>query len=91
MTNLKKKLKNNYEIYKDALYLSIAEKDAKKLLFAKRRVELLAKEWSEFEVARVKKRLVNLSKILRYGFLTKQGNIQNHFIEMKYLVFLNQI
>jgi len=91
MANLKKKLKNNYEIYKDTLYLSIAEKDAKKLLFAKRRVELLAKEWSEFEVARVKKRLVNLSKILRYGFLTKQGNIQNHFIEMKYLVFLNQI
>ncbi len=91
MANLKKKLKNNYEIYKDALYLSIAKKDAKKLLLAKRRVELLAKEWSEFEVARVKKRLVNLSKILRYGFLTKQGNIQNHFIEMKYLVFLNQI
>ena len=55
MANLKKKLKNNYEIYKDALYLSIAEKDAKKLLFAKRRVELLAKEWSEFEVARAKK------------------------------------
>tara|TARA_B100000378_G_C18033600_1_gene408318 strand:- start:605 stop:817 length:213 start_codon:yes stop_codon:yes gene_type:complete len=55
MTNLKKKLKNNYEIYKDALYLSIAKKDAKKLLLAKRRVELLAKEWSEFEVARAKK------------------------------------
>ena len=55
MTNLKKKLKNNYEIYKDALYLSIAKKDAKKLLLAKRRVELLAKKWSEFEVARAKK------------------------------------
>ena len=55
MANLKKKLKNNYEIYKDALYLSIAEKDAKKLLLAKRRVELLAKEWSEFEVVRAKK------------------------------------
>ncbi|MEE2667298.1 MAG: hypothetical protein VYD95_00375 [Pseudomonadota bacterium] len=55
MANLKKKLKNNYEIYKDALYLSIAKKDAKKLLLAKRRVELLAKEWSEFEVARAKK------------------------------------
>ena len=55
MANLKKKLKNNYEIYKDALYLSIAEKDAKKLLFAKRRVELLAKELSKFEVARAKK------------------------------------
>ena len=55
MVNLKKKLKNNYEIYKDALYLSIAEKDAKKLLFAKRRVEFLAKELSEFEVARAKK------------------------------------
>ena len=55
MTNLKKKLKNNYEIYKDALYLSIAKKDAKKLLLSKRRVELLAKEWSEFEVVRAKK------------------------------------